>query len=615
MKRLFLIVCCVFLLITCVSAANDTTSVTALTTVITLAKDGSSTVSSEISVHFSGSESSFRIPMGKDAEVLSFDRSYDTTTKNDIEYVVLKSNAGLSGDQVFHLTYSLSGEVIASEGMQHLDLTVIAGGFSCPVEKGASFLIEFPKDLISPPELYSGSHTDNAFSDFDIQIDGSSFHATLLLSKMQEYDTLRLKADLPEDYFSLHYMPGTTQSFDSYLFLALMALCVIYWFFRLRNGLFLAKKRKILPLNINAGELGYQITCDKPDLTAMVMQWANLGYLSLYRNRKGRVILRKKMDMGSEVRPLEQKVFLSLFRNDEVCDGGSLRYRSLLKKVCQPFSAYWSHRLFERHSGSIFLLRLIALAAAAVVSFMAFDMIFGSFALRWVLIPLLTVPATYLSRLIQMGVVGSLRRRRRRAIVQALLSILILYILGKVADCTTYMVLNLLLQCFAGLATIFGGQRSRYGADRLLQLLGFRKYLREATKSDLLRSLQNDSLYFYHTLPYAEVLGLGKRFSKLFGEIQMEPCAWLDDAGGVPVTAAEFYALYMQIVDALRQEDSSPLTLLSFKKKKNSRGRYIKARQPQPQAIENTRRQKTSRIRPHRLPTQDYMPEEEYDYQ
>ena len=615
MKRLILVLCCIFLLLTAVSAADDATSVTCLTTKIVLAKDGSCTVTSDINVHFSGSDTSFRIPMGKDAKVLSFDRNYDTITKKGIDYIVLKSNAGLTGDQTFHLTYKLPTQVSVADGTQSLQLSVLPGGYSCPIGKGSTFTVEFPKELENPPELYSGSHTDNAFNDFDIKIDGSTYQATLLLSRMQEYDTLRLTAELPANFFDLHYLPGTTRSFNSYLFLALFALCVIYWFFRLRNGLIISKKRKILPLSLNAGELSYQISCDKPDLTAMVMQWANLGYLSLYRNKKGRIILNKRMEMGSECRELEQKAFNSLFRKDDSCDGGSLRYRSLSKKVCQPFTSYWAHRLFDRHSGSVLLLRVFGLIASYVVSFMVFDLLFGSFAFRWVLIPLLSIPAAYLAYLIQMGVVGLLRRRRSLAIIKAVLAILILYILGKRTDCTAYMVLNILLQCFIGITTMFGGLRSRYGKDRLTQLLGFRKYLREATKTDLLRSLQNDSLYFYHTLPYAEVLGLGKKFSKLFGEIRMEPCAWMEDVGGVPVTAQEFYELYAEIAAKLRQEDSTLLARLlqPSKRRKPQAGRYVRPKQQPPQKATQAAVQKPH-VRPHRVQEQTYSPEDDYDF-
>lgn len=630
MKRLILVLCCIFMLLTMVSAADDATSVTCLTSKIVLAKDGSCTVTSDINVHFSGSDSSFRIPMGKDAKVVSFDRNYDTVTKKGIDYIVLKKSAGLSGDQTFHLTYKLPNQVSLVDGVQQLRLSILPGGYSCPIGKGSSFTIEFPKDLTAPPELYSGAHTDNAFSDFDIQISGNTYQATLLLPKMQEYDTLRLNADLPEDFFNLHNLSGTTRSFNTYLFLALLVLCVIYWFFRLRNGLIISKKRKILPLNLNAGELAYQITCDKPDLTAMVMQWANLGYLSLYRNKKGRIILYKRMEMGSERRELEQKVFNSLFRKDESCDGGSLRYRSLSKKVCQPFTGYWAHRLFDRHSGSVLILRVLGLLAGFVVSFMTFDLLFGSFAFRWVLIPLFAIPATYLSYLIEMGVVGLLRRRRAQAIVKALLSIVVLFILGKRADCSILMVLNILLQCFIGATTMFGGLRSRYGKDRLMQLLGFRRYLREASKSDLLRSLQNDGLYFYHTLPYAEVLGLGKKFSKLFGEIRMEPCAWLEDVGGVPVTAGEFYELYSEIAAKLRQEDNTLLSrLLNASKKKAPAGRYVRkpqqtaspARRPQQTSTPARRPQQTPtaqkaepHVRPHRVEARTYSPEDDFDY-
>ena len=41
-------------------------------------------------------------------------------------------------------------------------------------------------------------------------------------------------------------------------------------------------------------------------------------------------------------------------------------------------------------------------------------------------------------------------------------------------------------------------------------------------------------------LPYAEAMGLGVRFSKKFGETELEPCEWYDEPN-LPRTALGFY--------------------------------------------------------------------------
>jgi hypothetical protein len=505
---------------------------------------------------------------------------------------------------------------------------VLASGYTCPVD-AMHFSVSFPAEFDAQPTLISGYHGDTAFNDFDIECLKDSYSATML-TKMQDHDSLRLTMTLPDGYFDLRYMPGKTSSADAALFWGLLALCLIYWFFRLRNGLLLPKTRKILPLDANAGELGYQLTCDKPDLTSMVMQWANLGYLSVYRNRRGRIILRRRMDMGNERKRIEGKVFNDLFRRDGVCDAQSLRFRSAAKKIGPPFRSYWDKRLFDSHSGSASLLRCFGLLAAYAVNFMAFDLALGTFTARWIVIPLLAVPATALCWPVQGLVRSLLRRQRRRPLLRAAVSIVLLLLLGMLSGCGGYMVLNLFLQLFVGFGILFGGLRSRGGRDRILQLLGFRRYLRAASRAELLRSLQTDSLYYYHILPYAEALGLGKRFSRQFGEIRMEPCAWLQDAGGVPATAGEFYEVYAAITAAMREEPTSLLPwsaapagggtppaarTSAHSGKKTPHGASGRTapvrRQPQFQYVGGALPpEKEQHVRPHRRPEETFDPDE-----
>jgi (E)-4-hydroxy-3-methylbut-2-enyl-diphosphate synthase len=53
-------------------------------------------------------------------------------------------------------------------------------------------------------------------------------------------------------------------------------------------------------------------TCD---VTAMLLEWASLGYLALSRSRQGVVLLTRTMEMGSERSAAEQRLFYSIFGN------------------------------------------------------------------------------------------------------------------------------------------------------------------------------------------------------------------------------------------------------------------------------------------------------------
>lgn len=53
----------------------------------------------------------------------------------------------------------------------------------------------------------------------------------------------------------------------------------------------------------------------------LVCHWASLGYLSMFVNEKGNVILRRRIDMGNERRKMECRLFEALFGGNDLCDG------------------------------------------------------------------------------------------------------------------------------------------------------------------------------------------------------------------------------------------------------------------------------------------------------
>ena len=57
--------------------------------------------------------------------------------------------------------------------------------------------------------------------------------------------------------------------------------------------------------------------------------------------------------------------------------------------------------------------------------------------------------------------------------------------------------------------------------------------------------------YFYKMLPYAEAMGLGRRFVALFHDVKLEPCQWYESAHNIPHTASAFYAHYCETLEML----------------------------------------------------------------
>ena len=111
------------------------------------------------------------------------------------------------------------------------------------------------------------------------------------------------------------------------------AVALRYWIIFLRCYPLLRQSRKTPPEGLNAGELGVRLTLAGVDLTAMVFSWAQLGYLEIQLDDRGRVWFHKKTDMGNERSAFEVKTFQALFNRRDFAEGTGRRYAELAAHV------------------------------------------------------------------------------------------------------------------------------------------------------------------------------------------------------------------------------------------------------------------------------------------
>ena len=78
-------------------------------------------------------------------------------------------------------------------------------------------------------------------------------------------------------------------------------------------------------------------------------------------------------------------------------------------------------------------------------------------------------------------------------------------------------------------------KRTSYGKDILAQIDGFRNFMEVAEKERLEALLEDDPYYFYNTLPYAQVLGVTKK--------------WIDKFDGISMKQPDYYDTYYPMRD------------------------------------------------------------------
>ena len=523
----------------------------------TVAQDGSCTVELTAEMRFSAGVTEFALPVPAQARDLAVTaQGYSTRHDGGALLVVLQSPTQLS-DQTVVIHYRLAETVLAGETAQTCTLGLLRPERACPIER-YSATITLPEAFEAMPQFESGYYADLIENYLDIRISDGKI-SLRAQQPLRDHESLTMTLELPEGYFDLRFLAGKTARIDTLLFWAFLGLGLAYWLVFLRNRFLLPKAEAMPPLSGNPGAAPYIVTGEAPDLALMAVHWASLGYLSITRLRGGRILLEKQMDMGNERRDYEIQIFRSLFaRNDTLrapCDD----YRMTREKAVTVTKGQLAGKLFAPHAGRPVILRLCGALSGCALTLLCYDRIVPAQLWRWFAIVPLTLLGGLACWLLQPVSACFLRRKPGRTLLPAIPALLYLILSLNTAKLGFLPVLLIAYQLLIGLILALGGKRSSSGLRQAEELLGLRRHLLLSKPESLRQLLEDDPLYFYRTLPYADALRVGGRFTKKFGAAPLEPCAWLRSEHRTPETAQDYARLYQAVLDTLREQTDTPL--------------------------------------------------------
>lgn len=555
MKRALLVLLCV-LLLTGVCFAEEADEVSELNIDVTVDRHGRCDVTVNAALSLTSKHKEIVFPLAADAASItaSGGSEYTTETLDGVKCVRFTSDAGFTGAQSFTCTYRLNAAVVNTEdGRQELTLNLPERGWEYPVSH-YSVHVSMPYEPGGQLK-WSGTYYENTLDNYlNVTLNGGDLNASST-EYYRDHQAIRLVVPFEAETFQLLNQKGSTVSVTKILFWLTVAAGLIYWFLRLRGRmLYLPVEQQSPPTEATAGELSCQLFGEEPDIAATLIHWANLGYLSLRRNRNGKIYIKKQMDMGNERKPAERKLFYAVFRYGPVCGAQQLRERRGTATAAHALRTAWSQRLFFHNGGSPYVLSLIGALTGLMSGILLYDTILPTAGIRWFLLPLLSILNAVQCYLIQNALRSFCRRRYITRIVLGMISAVVLVNVGIKAENLMIAVLALLMQGFCAAVTLFGGRRTPAGIETVRKLLGLRRYLRRLDAETLQRLNAQDELYFYRTLPFAEMLGVSREFVKRCSGEKLEDCPWLIDAKPVPKTAQAFYKCYGELVSTLRDE-------------------------------------------------------------
>ena len=294
MRRILALVICIFLFVLPVNAANSATSVR---TAAKVNANGACEVTIEADILLDEPARGLKFPLGKDIQSVTLNGTSAPLTQSEgITSVNLSHLDGKTGLYSCTIRYVVNSVVETTEDGKQIVTVPLLYGFPYTVED-LSFSVTMPSKFDTIPAFHSGYHGQDIERHMSASIVGNAIQGSVV-QPLKDSETLFLTLMAPEGMFPAAQTFGGSLTFDAIAMAVLAGLAFLYWLLQLRCLPRYAPRRSTPPEGICAGQIPTSLVRGGADLPAMVLQWAQLGYLIIHLDDNGRVFLHKKMDMG-----------------------------------------------------------------------------------------------------------------------------------------------------------------------------------------------------------------------------------------------------------------------------------------------------------------------------
>lgn len=519
-----------------------------------VSSDGTCQVSLTVNIRLETAAERLIFPLPRNAQNIRVDNAsvLVNRTDNAAEVDLTQAVSGYVGEITKRFEYTLPSVVsvvededAAEKTKLRLELPLLSG-FAYPVER-MEFTVTLPSPVESNPKVYSGYSQNSVESYLDTVVNGSMVSGVLNQS-LRDHETLFIMMDFGREAFSGVTVFQRTGNPEVVPMLICAGLALVYWLLFLRTFPVLRTTRKTPPDGATAGELGCRLTFAGADLTMLVLNWAQLGYLLIQLDDHGRVILHKRMEMGNERNLFEIRVFRDLFGNRRAIDGTGYQYARMCKKTAAMVPGERS--MCVASSGNMRLFRWLN-CASNVFCGLCFAMNLTSATVLRVLLAMVLMVLGAFSAWKMQESFYRLHLRGKRGLYIGLGFAGIWLLLGIAAGIFWIALGAVAIQLLAGLAAAYGGRRSEMGRQSASQILGLRHHLKHVSREELQHIQRSDPDYFFNMAPYALALGVADRFARQFGKRKFAQCPYLSCRVGRKLTAPEWMQLLEETAAAL----------------------------------------------------------------
>jgi hypothetical protein len=527
-----------------------------------VATSGKTQVTTTLQLTFDSAASSVSIPLpdGDVSHVSAGDFRYKVQKTDAGTNVVLSAGSGFSGTQTFQISYMVAAASDKDDTQDSYSLGLLSSRWEKPIAQ-CSFQVtlpggdvELPEDFQLEPEVLSGYYGSLSSQETAMEISGNLISGTV--TDRMAYDSLTLEVSLPQGYFFVRSasLPVISITWLSMGMLLLLVLCMIYWRLKLRTPRQRVVPRQLPPEGTLSCQLPQILDGKTCDLSALILEWASLGYLTLNMHPSGKLILTRSIPMGSERSRAEQRLYASIFgkRRQVVATPGrfsraAARFRAASRKSLNRVA-------FDRKGGNVVLVQLpCRLLLAIGVGYMSYALLpeGGGYIVLAVIFGLMGLMySIYLHDALSRWAALKQKDLWTWFLILFGVGLLVLSLLGGALLETA---VGLLACWFSAIATAPGPRRSQRGQDLMAQAKGCRMFYRQASWQKLQVLLGSNDRFFQDQLPRAVALGVDKRFARRFEQQKIPVPDWLTGVRGTASSAKSLHRQLVPILKCLRQ--------------------------------------------------------------
>lgn len=500
---------------------------------ITVSAEGDCFVTTTATLRMEAINNGLTFPLPASAANITVNSAPASTirTASATQVDISRLTGGMTGEFSILFSYTLPDAVKPvkiNEGesdeawVLQLELPLLSG-FELPVET-LSFVVNMPSAKMTHSPVFTSTYRQSSVaSDLNVKIDGTQIIGASKVT-MNDHDGVTMTMQVPQEMFptiSTYVREGNPELIPM---LICVALALAYWLIFLRCAPLIRRRSSTAPAGITAGEMGCRLTLAGADLTMMVFSWAQMGYLMILPDGRGKVLLQKRMDMGNERSAFENKVFRLLFGSRQMVDATGNQYARLCHKVT---SIVPSERSVNKNNpGNMKLYRALCCGMQIFAGINVAMNMAASSALQVILSVILSVFGAVSAWLIQ-DVAYRTHLRGKVPVYIGLVCILLWIGLGLLSGMVWIPMGAAFGQMVLGYFAAYGGRRSELGRSDAGQILGLRSYLKNMPREELGRLMDTDPEYFFHLAPYALALGVIKPYANAFSRRKIDSCPYL----------------------------------------------------------------------------------------